>query len=74
MKSYQWKTDTHVFETHVEDGHVILSSKSRISESASCKFLLSKDDADGLRDILSEAVLDIQYLSAHTELEEVPNV
>tara|TARA_R110002020_G_scaffold475112_1_gene708599 strand:+ start:1359 stop:1586 length:228 start_codon:yes stop_codon:yes gene_type:complete len=75
MKSYQWKTETHVFETHVEDGHVILSAKSRISENPSCKFLLTKADSEGLRDILNDAEFDIRERVGFGDvLEEVKDV
>lgn len=76
MKSYQWKTDTHVFETHVEDGNVILTAKSSISVmSPSHKFLLSRADSEGLRDILNDAEFDIRTgVSSETVKEEVENV
>ena len=75
MKSYQWQSDAHIFYTQVVDGHVILSVKSRISDTPAHKFLLTQSDSEGLRDILNDAEFDIRTGEGSEKvMEEVPHV
>lgn len=62
-----------MFETHIEDGHIILSAKSRISDTPSCKFLLTESDCDGLRSIFLEvsADLSLSRISGSIAIKEV---
>lgn len=69
MKGYTWTTETHVFITESDGENIILSVKSRISETPACKFPLNGKDSEGLRDILWAVRYDMEDLKPESEKE-----